>query len=130
MTAIIIDETYSDLHKDVYGFRPRSVPVYADQAEADADYARLVEELKVVMADEHREQLAARKIVKERLRKYMREFKIDAVTALQWDFDAFGADALYNWSEYCYQTDIGGWFNYRLLRSGIKPPLKFQQFRA
>ena len=128
--TVIIDPTYSDLHKDVYGFRPRSVPEYANQEEADADYQRLADQLVDVIADERRDEQEARKVVKERLRKYMREFNIDAVTALQWDFESFNADALYNWSEYCYKTGIGGWFNYRLLRSGIKPPLRFQQFRA
>lgn len=129
MTIVVIDPTYSDLHKDVYGFRPRDVH-FETQEEFDAEYARLVRELEVVLVEEHNERLLARKVVKERLRKYMREFNIDLLTALRWDFDSLNADALYDWSEYCYQTGIGYWFNYRLLRSGIKPPLKFQQFKS
>ena len=43
--CMIADDCYSDLHKDVYGFRPRGWNVWASVEAFDAEYARLVRRL-------------------------------------------------------------------------------------
>jgi len=128
MTVFICD-TYSDLHKDVYGFRPRNVH-FETQEEFDAEYDRLVRQLAVVIEDDRRDKVCAIKTVKNRIRGLMREHSIDVITALMWDFDAMGCDALYGWESYCYETGIGFALDRKMSRLGVKPPLRFQQFRA
>jgi hypothetical protein len=44
-------DIYSDLHKDVYGFRPRGA-VFASTEEFDADYERLVKQLDIQINEE------------------------------------------------------------------------------
>jgi hypothetical protein len=127
--AVIIDATYSDLHKDVYGFRPRGVN-FETQEEYDAEYERLVRQLDVVMEDERLAKIRAVKTVKDRLCGLMRDHGIDGLTALQWDYDAMGCDGWYGWEDYCYTTGIGFALDRKMFRLGIKPPLKFQQFKS
>lgn len=129
MTAVVIDATYSDLHKDVYGFRPRNVHFETQEA-FDAEYERLVKQLDVVMDEERLAKVRAIKTLKQRLRGMMRDHNIDLVTALQWDFDAMGCDGWYGWEDYCYTLGIGFALDRKMSRLGIKPPLKFQQFKS
>jgi urocanate hydratase len=46
-----VGSVFSDLHKDVYGYRPRGI-TFTDMAEFDAEYARLQVQLEKNMAEE------------------------------------------------------------------------------
>lgn len=119
MTVVICD-TYSDLHKDVYGFRPRNVH-FETQEEFDAEYERLCRQLEVVIKEERQAELKNQKELKRRIRSLMASHSIDALTALRWDFEAFGCDSGYGWDEYCYTLNIGYRFGYILKGRGILP---------
>lgn len=126
---VVIDPTYSDLFKDVYGFRPRHVQFESQEA-FDAEYERLVKSLDEVIDEERLAKVRAIKTLKTRIRGLMRDHGIDGLTALRWDFDAMGCDSWYGWEDYCYTTGIGFALDRKMTRLGIKPPLKFQQFKS
>jgi hypothetical protein len=95
---------WSDLHKDVYGFRPRhKAPT---QEELPAEFARLQKELDCVMAEEHWCKLQAQKSLKLYVRECMKT-GMTALAALQEDFRLIGADRMYGWEHYCFERGIG-----------------------
>lgn len=112
---------YSDLHKDVYGFRPRNFS-FASEAEFTEEFKRLCAQLEVVLDEEHAQKVAAAKSLKKRLRKLMADHNVDAVTALGWDFDAMDCDERYGWGEYAYATGVGYKLESFLKRRGVETP--------
>ena len=114
---------WSDLHKDVYGFRPRG-PAPAD---LDAEFTRLQAELDVVMLRERREKIAAAKVVKARLRKMMREHGITGLAALRFDYEALECD--YGWEQYAFETGVSFGFAYILDRRDVKNPTYLARLR-
>lgn len=80
-------DVYSDLYKDVYGNRPRGFE-WADVAEFNADFDRLVKELK--RSQESEAAAAAEALVEydARIAKMAREFGVSVETAVRWDMDA------------------------------------------
>lgn len=119
---------YSDLHKDVYGFRPRNFS-FASEAEFTAEFKRLAAQLEVVLDEERAEKIAAAKVLKARLRKLMADHGVDAVTALKWDFDAMDCDGRYDWGEYAYTTGVGYKLGSFLKRKGINTPAYSDRLR-
>jgi hypothetical protein len=80
---------YSDLFKDVYGFRPRGDHHCWPTVEAfDADYDRLVQELGEITVREAETAAAALAEYDARIAKYAREFNVSVETAIRWDMDA------------------------------------------
>ena len=84
-------QTYSDLYKDVNGFRPRG---YADlnEAQLEADIARLEAELVEVVAQERQAQDAAAARFEQRVKDTIATGAGDRDTAIRWIDQAEGAD--------------------------------------
>jgi hypothetical protein len=112
---------YSDLHKDVYGFRPRG-HVFASEAEFTAEFARLVVQLGEVIDEEHAAKVRAAKALKARLRGIIADHGVDAVTALRWDFDALGLRGWGDWGQYAFETGVSYKLDRFLERKNIKFP--------
>lgn len=103
------EEIFSDLHKDVYGFRPRGHAFYsADPAEKqriwddllvdlDAENQRFAEQQRQNVADFER--LVAQNV---------KHGAVDRKTAIQWLIDAEGDDFYdYGYMEYNYGLPYG-----------------------
>jgi len=114
---------WSDLHKDVYGFRPRGEP----PADLAAEFARLQAQLEINEAEERKARLRNQKALKARLRIMMRENRVDALTALRWDYEAL--DAYDDWGSYCFTADIGYALERYLDRREIKSPAYLARLR-
>lgn len=110
---------WSDLHKDVYGFRPRGKT--PTEAELPAEFERLQKELDAVMAEEHWGRLQAQKSLKLYVRECMKT-GMTAVSALQEDFRLVGADPMYGWEQYCWERGIGFALGRYLDRRKVKTP--------
>lgn len=86
---------YSDLYKDVYGFRPRGEAMARvrrmTDAEFEAEWAYLQRELSHEMAIEQAGELRQSRGLLQRLRGLRQQHGIDAAAALRWDFDASDA---------------------------------------
>ena len=80
--------TFSDLHKDVYGFRPRGV-TFASVEAFEAEYTRLVELLSDVVKNEQKEAADALVNYNLRITGIMADFNVDHETAIRWDMQAF-----------------------------------------
>lgn len=110
-------QIWSDLHKDVYGFRPRG-PVPKDLA---AEMQRLQAELVEVMAEERRRRLSKQKEIKA----YVRECMATGMTglrALEEHFRMVRADHHYGWEDYCYLMGIGYALEHYLARRKVFAP--------
>lgn len=98
---------YSDLHKDVYGFRPRDWIRIRELTpdELDAEFGSLVREL----ARQEAVQLAAKERAydewSKRLRRTATQFDVTFETALRWDFESEGVD-LREAEQYCFNLGL------------------------
>jgi hypothetical protein len=63
-------DIYSDLHKDVYGFRPRHA-MFESMEEFDADFERLVERLNEQQDEEAKQQVINRERFEQRVKDTM-----------------------------------------------------------
>jgi hypothetical protein len=106
-------DIYSDLHKDVYGFRPRGA-VFASTEEFDADYVRLVKRLNEQLNEEEIQQgrnftkFAARveetmQLVRGTNRERAIEIIADAEGVSKDEFDFYGLEIL----EYRFDLKYG-----------------------
>lgn len=95
---------WSDLHKDVYGFRPRGQNPTAEELPAIFD--ALSRELEIVMAEEQRARLLKQKEIKAYVRECM-SAGMTGEAAMQENFRMVGADRMYGWEDYCYLMGIG-----------------------
>jgi len=84
----------SDLHKDVYGYRPRGTLAedinQLPQKAFEIYFQDLVDELQLVVARDQRQEAKALKDYMQRLVSMMRDYKITMHRALVWDADGFG----------------------------------------
>lgn len=94
--------TYSDLHKDVYGFRPRGV-TFATPEDYDAEFARLVKELELKEHFEEQDDVRLRAQFETHIAELMNTHNIDQATAIRWDMQAMDADAAYGLEHYFWQ---------------------------
>lgn len=101
--------TFSDLYKDVHGFRPRNVSPEVWNS-ADALYAeceKLQEELKVVMAAEADLEKANIAKFEETLTNIIASGAGDRETAIRWFIDAQEDEYVKNDLDYlCYQLGL------------------------
>lgn len=86
-----INETISDLHKDVYGFRPSS-DKYAGMSDAEltVEFNRLCKRLVAVLAEERQDKLNAQKAIENEIGTIVSEQGVDRATALRWIISARG----------------------------------------
>ena len=110
-TASHDGDIYSDLHKDVYGFRPRGI-TFASIENFDADFKNLVEKLSVQIDEDAIRQSANLKKFKERVAETMLLCNCDKVRAVEIIADAedeadaykfYGAERL----EWCFDLKFG-----------------------
>lgn len=87
-------QSYSDLHKDVYGFRPRDLDRWEAMTgtQQNAEYDELCRELARVMDDEAEMERQAIIELDARLDGYVTEFGIDFATALRWAVEGEDCD--------------------------------------
>lgn len=109
---------YSDLHKDVYGFRPRGITINSE-AQLRAEFAFLNARLAVVEEEERQARLSAQKALKAHLRKLSADHGVDILTALRWDYEARDS---WDWEGYCWDAGIGFALQRWLDRREIKSP--------
>ena len=104
-------DIYSDLHKDVYGFRPRGI-TFASIENFDADFKNLVEKLSVQIDEDAIRQSANLEKFKERVAETMLLCNCDKVRAVEIIADAedeadaykfYGAERL----EWCFDLKFG-----------------------
>ncbi len=103
-------QMYSDLHKDVYGYRPRglfSVPT---------SYNEFINQMNIMGARLEEQEIerrayeaAACRVWKARIRQIAQDNGVDVVTVLRWEMDAEG----------CYYPDHGYDFEHYLWGQGI-----------
>jgi hypothetical protein len=105
-------DIYSDLHKDVYGFRPRHA-MFESMEEFDADFERLVERLNEQQDEEAKQQVINRERFEQRVKDTMAlvqgadraraiEIIADADGELE-DMKFYGYERL----EWCYDLGFG-----------------------
>ena len=82
-------QVISDLHKDVYGFRPRGMG-YSEMSDADlsAEFQNLLDNLEVVMADDARREAAAIAKFEANIASVIASGAGDRATAIRWFRDA------------------------------------------
>lgn len=103
---------YSDLHKDVYGFRPRHAQ-FASMEEFDTDFEFLVKKLDEQMEEEKKQQLINRERFEQRVKDTMALVQgVDRVRAIEIIADADGEledMKFYGYErlEYCYDLGFG-----------------------
>jgi hypothetical protein len=103
---------YSDLHKDVYGFRPRHAQ-FASMEEFDADFEALVNMLNKQMDEEAKQQVINRERFEQRVKDTMALVQgVDRVRAIEIIADADGEledMKFYGYErlEYCYDLGFG-----------------------
>lgn len=93
---------YSDLFKDVNGFRPRGQLLqFESMEEYNRVMDRLVEDLEQNMADEARREAEALKVLNARLAQMQADYGISRADALRWDMQADGEEDLdfYLWKQ-------------------------------
>lgn len=93
-------DIYSDLHKDVYGFRPRGI-TFASIENFDADFKNLAEKLSVQIDEDAIRQSANLEKFKERVAETMLLCNCDKVRAVEIIADAEGE--LENLEFYSYE---------------------------
>jgi len=95
---------YSDIHKDVFGFRPRGIEfaTLQDVHEAIQDLIPLLEEQETRRREEQADNWDA---YKTRIQKMATDLNIDQATAIRWDMEAEGID-IRDYSFYCYLNDL------------------------
>ena len=107
------DDTYSDLYKDVYGFRPRGAyeswqRMSEEEKQAEWDY--LCGLLDQVMAEQQEEEAAAIVKFEKLVTDTINHGAGNRETALRWIMDASGCNG--DWEYLCYQHNIPyGYFN-------------------
>lgn len=103
---------YSDLHKDVYGFRPRHAQ-FASMEEFDTDFEALVNMLNKQMDEEAKQQVITRERFEQRVKDTMALVQgVDRVRAIEIIADADGEledMKFYGYErlEYCYDLGFG-----------------------
>jgi formylmethanofuran dehydrogenase subunit E len=111
MTTIIneLAATYSDLYKEVNGFRPRNMGEWtAEQYQSEIDW--LMEEAKRQMEEEEIFQQHNIKLVEERISNIIKCGAGDRATALRWIHEAEGTDGDNDYL--CFELRIPyGYFN-------------------
>ncbi len=106
-------ELISDLHKDVFGFRP-SQAYYEwfndlPHAKKQAEWDKLVEELDDQIEDQSVQDVKAELAWDARIEEMMNQFGIDRKTAIRWDIEATGDPEgfdMYGASWYCFTVGI------------------------
>lgn len=93
--------TFSDLYKDVYGFRPRGV-TFATPEAFDAEFERLVRQLEINQEAEAQADIQLKVKFDAHIAGLMKDHNIDKATALRWDMDAMDVDGdldyyFWNW---------------------------------
>ena len=100
-----LQSTYSDIHKDVYGFRPRhdTTEDWNSESYLESAIADLVIRLDEVVKQEEEDQKQAIARFENQIER-MRRRRIDRATALGWVHDAEGTDGD---NEYlCYKLGL------------------------
>ena len=103
---------YSDLHKDVYGFRPRHAQ-FASMEEFDTDFEALVNMLNKQMDEEAKQQVINRERFEQRVKDTMALVQgVDRVRAIEIIADADGEledMKFYGYErlEWCYDLGFG-----------------------
>lgn len=108
MTYTYDENIYSDLHKDAYGFRPRSGRFYADDATPDEKQAiwdRTLADLDEAIAEEKAAEIKAVAEFEALVAKTMTDHNISRLSAIRWLMDA---------EDDPYMTDDYFRWNYRL----------------
>lgn len=101
------NDCYSDLYKDVYGFRPRGAyEAWATMSddEKQAEWDRLCERLCEVMAAQKEEERHAIVEFEKRVANVIAAGAGDRETALRWIMDASDSDG--DWDYLCYHCDL------------------------
>ena len=108
MTYTFDDDCYSDLHKDVYGFRPRGNAYVAwthmTDDEKQAEWDRLCGRLDEVMKEQQEEEALAIVEFEKMVKKVMATGAGDRLTALRWIMDA--SDCNGDWEYLCYHCHL------------------------
>ncbi len=90
------DQTYSDLHKDAYGFRPRGEAFARwnamTPAEKQVEWDRLIDVMEYEEREERNAQWKAMMIFEELVEKTIEAGAGDRETAVRWLFDAAEVD--------------------------------------
>lgn len=108
MSYSFCNDTYSDLHKDVYGFRPHRGAYEAWAAMSDdekqAEWDRLCSRLDEVMAEQKEEERHAIEEFEKRVANVIAMGAGDRETALRWIMDASDSDG--DWDYLCYHCHL------------------------
>ncbi len=110
---------WSDLHKDVYGIRPRGRN--PSREELPAEFERLSALLTEVMAEERQAQRDRQKQLKHYVRLCM-TMGMTGRAALEEAFRLSDADPMYGWEQFCFTRGIGYALDRYLTRHGVKTP--------
>lgn len=99
---------YSDLHKDVYGFRPsaaaRQWAATCSDEEFRAEWDSLMRALEYSMAEEKRQEALALNEWNRHIYNLMIDHGVDRATAIRWDMEAEGTGPDYEY--YCWSRGL------------------------
>jgi phage terminase small subunit len=99
------DDCYSDLHKDVYGFRPRQTAWFSmTDAEKQVEWDFLVNQLGRVIEEEKQQQAEAVVEFEALVVKTIESGAKDRATALNWIMDASICNG--DWEFLCFEHGI------------------------
>lgn len=102
------DDTYSDLYKDCYGFRPRNTAWFSmTPAEKQVEWDRLIAVLSEETERMERGYNRAAVRFEERVAKTIAAGAKDRATALRWIYQADCGDyAGYDWDYLCFHNGL------------------------
>ena len=103
------EATYSDMHKDAYGFRPRDVTEGWTLEQYEAEFAILEKAIAESIAETREYQQACSEIFEERVLDVIASGAGDRETALRWIMD--GSEAGGDWEYFCFLNGLSyGYF--------------------
>ena len=97
-------ETYSDMFKDVYGFRPRGRDFGWTLEQYEEEFEYLERALELRLKEEAEEQSVAIAAFEARVSELVEVGARDRETALRWIMD--GSEAGGDWEYFCFQTGL------------------------
>lgn len=111
MSYTYCDDTYSDLYKDVYGFRPRGSAwtswISMSEGEKQAEWDRLVARLDDVIHEQEEAYILAAKKFEKLVTETIQSGAGDRETALRWIMDASDCDGDWEFLSFHHHLPYG-----------------------